>query len=116
MEILGQGLKVFEHGPVSGRLQLLSGPEDVIGLMDGDASETVALVREAGATFLAPLYHELRAIICTNGTPRSHIGIMCREFQLPGVMAVEFADGLPDDGTLVEIDCSGDGVGGVIRG
>ena len=48
----------------------------------------MALVRDAGATFLAPIYHELTAIICTSGTVRSHIGIVSREFQVPCVMAL----------------------------
>jgi signal transduction protein with GAF and PtsI domain len=74
----------------------------------------VALVRDAGATFLAPVYHELTAVVCTSGTVRSHIGIVSREFQIPCVMGAAFPDGEPADGDEVEVDCSGDD--GVIRG
>jgi phosphoenolpyruvate-protein kinase (PTS system EI component) len=70
-------------------------------------------VRDAGATFLAPLYHELAAVMCTSGTRRSHIGIVTREFQLPCVMGVSFNGDEPDDGAVVEVDCSGDQ--GVVR-
>jgi len=75
--------------------------------MDTSAEGVVALVRDAGATFLAPLYDELTAIVCSGGTPRSHIGIVSREFQLPCVMGATFAGAEPADGTEVEVDCSG---------
>ena len=52
-------------------------------------------VRDAGATFLAPIYHELTGVVCTGGTPRSHIGIVSREFQVPCVMGAAFADDEP---------------------
>jgi signal transduction protein with GAF and PtsI domain len=115
VEQRGTGLPVFTHAPVRGRWRALEGPDDVLALMDdADGAEgIVALVREAGATFLAPIYHELTAIVCTNGTPRSHIGIMSREFQLPCVMACAFAGSEPADGDEVEVDCSGDT--GVVR-
>ena len=115
MTELGRGMKVFDAGPVRGRLRLLRGPDDVLDLMDTGAEGVVALVRDAGATFLTPLYHELAAIVCTSGTPRSHIGIVSREFQLPCVMATEWATdgGEPADGTEVEVDCSGEE--GIVR-
>lgn len=109
METIGRGMKVFDAEPVRGRLRLLQGPDDVLDLMDSGAEGVVALVRDAGATFLTPLYHELTAIVCTSGTPRSHIGIVSREFQLPCVMATEWGAGAePADETEVEIDCSGE--------
>lgn len=112
---MGRGVKVFDHPPVRGRWKALEGPDDVLALMDSGAGGVVALVREAGATFLAPIYHELTAIVCTNGTPSSHIGIVSREFHLPCVMAAAFDDGAePADGAEVEVDCSGDD--GVVRG
>ena len=37
----------------------MEGPDDVLALMDTGAEGVVALVRDAGATFLAPIYHEL---------------------------------------------------------
>ena len=115
VEDIGWGEKVFDSMPVRGRLLAVGTPDDVLVLMDGSAEGGVALVREAGATFLAPLYHELAAIICTTGTTRSHIGIVSREFQLPCVMGTVFPDppGEPEPGTEVEVDCSGPR--GVIR-
>ena len=106
-------MKVFDHAPVRGTWRFLQGPDDVLDLMDNGAEGIVALVRDAGATFLAPIYDELTAIVCTSGTLRSHIGIVSREFQVPCVMAAVFSGPEPEDGAEVEVDCSGDE--GVIR-
>ncbi len=113
MRIFGQGHRVFAHGPVQGTWRVLEGPDDVLDLMDTGAEGVVALVRDAGATFLAPIFHELTGVVCTGGTPRSHIGIVSREFQIPCVMACVLDDD-PGDGTTVELDCSADP--GVLRG
>jgi hypothetical protein len=104
---VGRGAKVIDHPAVLGRLRVLVGPDDVLDLMDAGASGVVALVRDAGATFLAPIYEDLTAVVCMSGTPRSHIGIMCREFQVPCVMGAVFPAGEPADGAEVEVDCSG---------
>jgi signal transduction protein with GAF and PtsI domain len=108
MRDVGRGAKVFEASPVRGRWKALDGPDDVLELMTTGADGVLALVRDAGATFLAPIYHELTGIVCTSGTPRSHIGIVSREFQVPCVMGCVFEGGEPEDGTEVELDCSGD--------
>ena len=91
MQEIGRGAKVFDAAPVRGRFLPMEGPDDVLALMDTGADGVVALVRDAGATFLAPIYHELTAIICTSGTLRSHIGIVSREFQVPCVMGCAFS-------------------------
>jgi len=107
MQEIGRGAKVFDHAPVRGRFSPMEGPDDVLALMDSGAEGVVAMVRDAGATFLAPIYHELTAIICTSGTVRSHIGIVSREFQVPCVMACAFVGDEPQAGAEVELDCSG---------
>lgn len=114
MQEIGRGAKVFDAAPVRGRFLALEGPDDVLELMDTGAEGVVALVRDAGATFLAPLYHELTAIVCTSGTVRSHIGIVSREFQVPCVMACSFSADEPVSGAEVELDCSGEEA--VLRG
>lgn len=110
---MGTGIKVFDHQPVRGRWHPLESPDDVIDLMDNGAEGVIALVRDAGATFLAPVYDELTAVVCTSGTLRSHIGIVSREYQVPCVMAAAFPDGEPTPGAEVEVDCSG--AEGVVR-
>lgn len=104
---------MFDAAPVTGTLRILEGPDDVLALLDTTAEGVVALVRDAGATFLAPLFADLTAVICTGGTLRSHIGIVTREFQVPCVMGCELsADAV--DGMAVEVDCSDSD--GVVRG
>ncbi len=114
MQEIGRGAKVFDAAPVRGRFLPMEGPDDVLALMDTGADGVVALVRDAGATFLAPIYHELTAIICTSGTVRSHIGIVSREFQVPCVMSCTFDGDEPPTGAQVELDCSGEQA--VVRG
>ena len=113
MRDLGRGEKVFDAAPVTGRLRILDGPDDVLGLLDEGADDVIALVRDAGATFLAPLFHELTGVICTGGTLRSHIGLVTRDFRVPCVMGCRF-DELPLDGSTVELDCTG--AEAVVRG
>ena len=107
MQEIGRGAKVFDHAAVRGRFTPLEGPDDVLALMDSGAEGVLVLVRDAGATFLAPIYHELTGIICTSGTVRSHIGIVSREFQVPCVMGCRFVGDEPSAGGEVELDCSG---------
>jgi phosphoenolpyruvate-protein kinase (PTS system EI component) len=114
MRDIATGAKVFDHAAVRGRFTPMEGPDDVLSLMDSGAEGVIARVRDAGATFLAPLYHELTGIICTSGTLRSHIGIVSREFQVPCVMGCAFEGDEPEDGAEVELDCSGDMA--VVRG
>ena len=88
-------------------------PDDVLELMDDTAEGVVAGVQDAGATFLAPIFDELTAVVCMSGTQVSHIGIVSREYEVPCIMATAFADGVPADGTEVEVDCSGES--GIVR-
>jgi signal transduction protein with GAF and PtsI domain len=111
---MGRGDKVFDAAAVRGIWRALEQPDDVLALMDSGAEGVVALVRDAGATFLAPVFHELAAVVCTSGTVRSHIGIVSREFQIPCVMGTAFEGAEPVDGDVVEVDCSGEL--GVVRG
>ena len=110
MTQLAQGTTVFAAGPVRGEWRMLHSPDDVLALMDTGADGVVAGVQEAGATFLAPIFDELTAVVCMSGTPSSHIGIVSREYQVPCIMATTFADGVPADGTAIEVDCT-EGVG-----
>src|SRR6476659_4685813 len=107
MREIGRGTRVFEAKPVHGALRVLEGPHDVLALLDEGAEGVIAVVRDAGATFLAPLYHDLTGVVCTAGTLRSHIGIVTRDFRLPCIMGAAF-DVDPVDGQAVELDCSAD--------
>src|SRR3954469_21030509 len=101
----GRGTKVFVAAPVRGAWRMLSSPDDVLDLMDGTAEGVIACVQDAGATFLAPIFDDLAAVVALSGTPLSHIGIVSREYQVPCVMAAVL-HGTPADGDEVEVDCS----------
>ena len=112
MTEIGTGTRVFEAAPVRGTWRRLSSPDDVLTLMDSSADGVVACVADAGATFLAPIFDELTAVVCLSGTPLSHIGIVSREYQVPCIMSASLA-GEPADGDAVEVDCSAEP--GVVR-
>jgi signal transduction protein with GAF and PtsI domain len=109
---IATGTKVIDAAPVRGRWRRLSSPDDVLALMDTTAEGVVACVADAGATFLAPVFDELTAVVCLSGTPLSHIGIVSREYQVPCVMGAVLTED-PDDGDEVEVDCSAEH--GVVR-
>ena len=104
-EQIGTGTKVFEAAPVRGRWRRLSSPDDVIALLDDSADGVIACVGDAGATFLAPIFDDLTAVVCLSGTPMSHIGIVSREYRVPCLMGVALTVE-PVDDTVVEVDCS----------
>jgi signal transduction protein with GAF and PtsI domain len=103
---IGKGTKVFDAAPVQGTWRRLDAPDDVLELMDTGAEGVVACVADAGATFLAPIFDDLTAVVCLSGTPLSHIGIVSREYQVPCVMGTTL-DSEPAPGAQVEVDCSG---------
>jgi signal transduction protein with GAF and PtsI domain len=105
--VVGRGTKVFEAAPVQGEWRRLEDPDDVLELMDTSADGVVACVADAGATFLAPIFDELTAVVCLSGTPVSHIGIVSREYQVPCIMGATI-DAEPGNGDRVEVDCAGD--------
>ena len=113
MSVVGRGTKVFDAAPVRGAWRRLDTPDDVLALMDTTAEGVVACVADAGATFLAPIFDELTAVVCLSGTPMSHIGIVSREYQVPCLMATELDGSTPSDGDEVEVDCSG--TDGIVR-
>jgi signal transduction protein with GAF and PtsI domain len=107
------GTKVFDAAAVRGAWRALHSPDDVLALMDTTAEGIVACVADAGATFLAPIFDELTAVVCLSGTPQSHIGIVSREYQVPCLMGAEITGAAPADGDEVEVDCSG--TDGIVR-
>src|SRR3974390_1352590 len=102
---IGTGTRVFAAAPVRGAWRRLASPDDVLALMDSTAEGVVACVADAGATFLAPIFDELTAVVCLSGTPLSHIGIVSREYQVPCLMAAALTSE-PADGDAGEGDVS----------
>jgi signal transduction protein with GAF and PtsI domain len=112
---VGRGTKVSTAAPVRGTWRPLDSPDDVLALMDEDPPPTdgvIAVVADAGATFLAPVFEDLTAVVCLSGTPLSHIGIVSRDYEVPCVMGTTL-ETQPQPGETVEVDCSGDE--GIVR-
>lgn len=103
--VIGTGTPTFATGTVEGETVHVTSPVEVLDLLDDTArvAGLVLLIDEPGATFLSPLLLAgPRAVICTAGTPKSHLGIVTREFDIPCVMGVALS-APPADGTRVEI-------------
>ena len=96
---------MFDAAPVRGRWRRLASPDDVLALLDDSAEGVVACVADAGATFLAPIFDDLTAVVCLSGTPMSHIGIVSREYRVPCLMGVTLT-AEPDADAVVEVDCT----------
>ncbi|MGI9604084.1 MAG: PEP-utilizing enzyme [Acidimicrobiales bacterium] len=105
---LARGAAIFGGATVRGRLRRFETPDDVIAMLDeGDdaPADVIALVNDAGATFLAPIEADLTGILCRSGDIESHLAIVSRDFRIPALMNVEFSADEPPDGSMVEIDC-----------
>lgn len=98
---VGTGRPIFSGAQGRGRLHRFNTVDDVLDVLDqGDDAGTglVALVQDAGATFLAPIEAELAGILCRTGDIESHLAIISRDFRIPGLMGFSFADELGEDG------------------
>jgi signal transduction protein with GAF and PtsI domain len=104
-------MKAFDHPPVRGRAWALLRAND-LRRVPADADAVVAVVKDPGAVWLRSLGDRLAAIVCTTGTPRSHVGILASALGVPCVVAASL-DGDLDGGVEVEVDCSGED--GVVR-
>lgn len=107
MEPLGSGTPIFGGVQASGKLRRFDTPDDVIAMLDEgfDAAKSViALVADAGATFLAPIEADLAGILCRSGNVESHLAIVSRDFRIPSLMGFSFAADEVPDGTDVTID------------
>ena len=96
---------MFDAAPVRGRWRRLASPDDVLALLDDSPEGVVACVADAGATFLAPIFDDLTAVVCLSGTPMSHIGIVSREYRVPCLMGVTLTTE-PGADAEVEVDCT----------
>lgn len=112
MQETGRGTKAFDHPPVRGRARSLLRADD-LARVPADDTAIVAVVKDPGAVWLRSLEDRLAAIVCTTGTPRSHVGILAAALGVPCVVAAELQGDL--DGREVEVDCSGSGEDGVVR-
>lgn len=105
MTVIGKGTPSFTFAPVSGTVRHFSSPSDVIESIDSDLESTIALVSSGGTTFLSPILGRLGGIVCLDGTLRSHLAIVSREFEVPCLVGTELTGDLPDGtGVVLDID------------
>ncbi|HEX2039217.1 MAG TPA: PEP-utilizing enzyme [Acidimicrobiales bacterium] len=110
MHETGRGMKAFDHPPVRGRAFTLVRADD-LARVPPDVEAVVAVVKDPGAVWLRLLGDRLAAVVCTTGTPRSHVGILAASLGVPCVVSARVRGDL--HGLDVEVDCSGED--GVVR-
>jgi phosphohistidine swiveling domain-containing protein len=105
---IGTGTPSYAFAPVTGTIRYFKSPADVIASINEDLESTIALVDSGGTTFLGPILGRLGGIVSRDGTLRSHLAIVSREFEVPCLvgttLSAEPADGtrvvLTNDGTV----------------
>jgi phosphohistidine swiveling domain-containing protein len=104
--LLGVGIPVADGVVVSGHLISLNEPADVLALLDEtDARDLVAVIRDAGATFLGPIQADLVGLVCLSGDLGSHLAIVSRELGTPALVGFALAEGHElREGARVELD------------
>ncbi|MEJ2890570.1 PEP-utilizing enzyme [Actinomycetospora aeridis] len=100
---VGVGTNLFVAGEVTGTARWFLDTADVLAIDDDDLEDTIAFVHKGGMTFLSPILPDLRGIVCTAGSRESHLAILCRESDVPCVLAVDLS-GEVTDGDQVLLD------------
>ena len=103
MTVIGKGTPSYTFPRTTGTVRWFRSPSDVIDSLDSDLESTVALVESGGTTFLSPILGRLGGIVCRDGTLRSHLAIVSREFEVPCLVGTELTGDLAD-GTAVVLD------------
>lgn len=113
MNELGTGTPSYRFASVTGRAKWFRSPSDVIESIDSDLESTIALVESGGTTFLSPILGRLGGIVCRDGTLRSHLAIVSREFEVPCLVGTQLVQDL-DDGAEITLEVQGPD-SGVVR-
>lgn len=114
MTVVGKGVPSYTFGRVTGAVRHFRSPQDVIASIDSDLEATIAVVSSGGTTFLSPILGRLGGIVARDGTLRSHLAIVSREFEVPCLVGADLTEELAD-GTEVTLDIV-DGAGVVRTG
>lgn len=112
--IAGSGTPSYRFEPTSGIIRRFVSPQDVIASIDEDVESMVALVNSGGTTFLSPILGRLAGIIACDGTLRSHLAIVSREFEVPCLVGATVDAGLADGDTVL-LECVGNDRANVTR-
>lgn len=87
----GEGTAVWSGEPVDGVVREVRTTEDVIALLNDVPPDLIVLMHTAGATILAPLFSDIKGIVCTAGNVGSHVAILAREFGVPCLVGTRLA-------------------------
>lgn len=98
---VGAGINLFSAGQVRGVARWFNDTSDVLSIDDDDLEDTIAFVNKGGMTFLSPILPDLRGIVCTAGSRESHLAILCRESDIPCVLAAEIVGTVSDGDTII---------------
>ncbi|HEY1974867.1 MAG TPA: PEP-utilizing enzyme [Pseudonocardia sp.] len=98
---VGAGMNLFRAPSVTGMARWFHDTTDVLSIDDDDLEQTVAFVHKGGMTFLSPILPDLRGIVCTAGSRESHLAILCREADVPCVLAAELTGSVSDGDTVL---------------
>ncbi|MGD9991578.1 PEP-utilizing enzyme [Pseudonocardia sp.] len=114
MTTIGKGTPSYTFTRTTGLVRWFREPQDVIESLETDLESTIALVASGGTTFLSPILGRLGGIVCLDGTLRSHLAIVSREFEVPCLVGTDLTQDLTD-GTEIVLDIV-DGAGVVRAG
>jgi phosphohistidine swiveling domain-containing protein len=104
---LGSGTTVA-GGEVEGVLRTANEVAEVFALLQDDAlAETIIVTDSPSATAVVPLLAQVRGVICRSGGLTSHLAIVCREFELPCLVAAELPAREEIEGTRARILADG---------
>ena len=103
MTVIGKGTPSYAFTRTTGSIKAFTSPSDVIASIDSDLESTIALVESGGTTFLSPILGRLGGIIARDGTLRSHLAIVSREFEVPCLIGADLTEAVAD-GTEVVLE------------
>jgi phosphohistidine swiveling domain-containing protein len=108
--VVGKGTPSYSFAPVSGAVRHFRSPSDVIASIDSDLESTIAVVESGGTTFLSPILGRLGGIVARDGTLRSHLAIVSREFEVPCLVGADLGEELADGQEITLAIADGAGV------
>lgn len=107
-EQVGHGQATFQGEDGAGRVHEITSIDEVLRCLERGDSGWIALVHDASATNIAPLFPKLGGVICTRGGKTSHLALTAAEFGIPCVMGAKLTPGVRLDGEQVVFTPAGD--------
>jgi len=102
LKVIGKGLITLE-AEAEGEIHAIASVQDVVKLWKAGAKGKIAMVDDAGVTYLGPILPKLAGIVCRSGGLGSHLAIVSREFSIPALMGTDIDCGEELHGKKVRI-------------